>query len=63
MRARERIHLVWLKRDLRLHDHAPLAEASRRCADGEKALVVYVHETEYWAFVAECLQDLAANLA
>ena len=73
MRARERIHLVWLKRDLRLHDHAPLAEASRRCADGEKALVVYVHETEYWAsektspdqwgFVAECLQELAANLA
>jgi len=73
MRARERIHLVWLKRDLRLHDHAPLAEASRRCVAGEKAVVVYVRETEYWAtdkaspvqwgFVAECLQELATNLA
>jgi deoxyribodipyrimidine photo-lyase len=73
MSVRERIHLIWLKRDLRLHDHAPLTEASRRCANGEKALVFYVHETEYWAtekaspdqwgFVAECLQELAANLA
>ena len=72
MTARERIHLVWLKRDLRLHDHAPLAEASRRCVAGKKAVVVYVRETEYWAtekaspdqwgFVAECLRDLAANL-
>ena len=24
--------LVWLKRDLRLADHAPLAEAARRCS-------------------------------
>jgi len=72
MSARERIHLVWLKRDLRLHDHAPLAEASRRCAAGEKAVVFYVRETEYWAsdkasqgqwgFVAECLRDLATSL-
>ncbi len=72
MSTRERVHLVWLKRDLRLHDHAPLAEASRRCAAGEKALALYVHETDYWAtdkaspdqwgFVAECLRDLATNL-
>jgi deoxyribodipyrimidine photo-lyase len=72
MSTRERVHLVWLKRDLRLHDHAPLAEASRRCAAGEKALALYVRETSYWAtdkaspdqwgFVAECLQDLATNL-
>lgn len=72
MSARERITLVWLKRDLRLHDHAPLAEASRRCRDGERALAVYVRETEYWAtdkasvdqweFVAECLRDLADGL-
>ena len=72
MSGRERITLVWLKRDLRLHDHAPLAEASRRCAAGEKALALYVRETNYWAtdkasedqwgFVAECLRDLASGL-
>lgn len=66
------IHLVWLKRDLRLHDHAPLAEASRRCSQGGEALAVYVRETGYWAtdkaseeqwgFVAECLRDLAERL-
>ena len=72
MSTRERIHLVWLKRDLRRHDHAPLAEASHRCAHGEKALVFYVRETGYWAtdkaspdqwgFVAECLKELATSL-
>jgi deoxyribodipyrimidine photo-lyase len=66
------IHLVWLKRDLRLHDHAPLAEASRRCSQGGEALAVYVRETDYWAtdkaseeqwgFVAECLRDLTERL-
>ncbi len=72
MSGSERITLVWLKRDLRLHDHAPLAEASRRCAAGEKALALYVRETDYWvtdkasedqwAFVAECLLNLASGL-
>ena len=72
MSTRERVHLVWLKRDLRTHDHAPLAEASRRCAAGEKAIALYVRETDYWAtdkaspdqwgFVVECLRDLATNL-
>lgn len=72
MSLRERITLVWLKRDLRLHDHAPLAEASRRCRDGGRALAVYIRETDYWAtdkasedqwgFVAECLRDLASGL-
>jgi len=72
MSEREKVNLVWLKRDLRLHDHAPLAEASRRCLAGDKALVVYVRESDYWAtdkasgdqwgFVAECLQELAKRL-
>ena len=72
MSGRERITLVWLKRDLRLHDHVPLAEASRRCRDGGRALALYVRETGYWAtdkasedqwgFVAECLRDLASGL-
>ena len=72
MSERERITLVWLKRDLRLHDHAPLAEASRHCAAGGKALAVYVRESDYWVtdkaskeqweFVAECLRDLSTGL-
>jgi len=72
MSGGDRITLVWLKRDLRLHDHAPLAEASRRCRSGETALAVYVRETDYWStdkasedqwgFVAECLRDLASGL-
>jgi deoxyribodipyrimidine photo-lyase len=72
MSARERVTLVWLKRDLRLHDHASFAEASRRCGDGERALAVYVRETDYWStdkasedqwgFVAECLRKLAVGL-
>ena len=72
MSGRERITLVWLKRDLRLHDHVPLAEASRRCRDGGRALALYVRETGYWAtdkasedqwgFVSECLRDLASGL-
>ena len=72
MSDRERITLVWLKRDLRLHDHAPLAEASRRCAEEGKAVAVYVRESDYWAtdkasteqweFVAECLRDFSAGL-
>ena len=72
MSQQEQITLVWLKRDLRLHDHAPLAEASRRCSEGGAALVVYVYETDYWAtdkasgdqwgFVAECLRELATRL-
>jgi len=28
------MHVVWLKRDLRIDDHAPLAEAARLCAQG-----------------------------
>ena len=72
MNLRERISVVWLKRDLRLHDHAPLVEASRKCADGERAIAVYVKETDYWAtdkaseeqweFVAECLLHLSGDL-
>ncbi len=72
MSEREPIHLVWLKRDLRLHDHAPLAEASRICSQGGVALALYVRETDYWAtdkasgdqweFVAECLRELAEGL-
>jgi len=69
---REPVTLVWLKRDLRLRDHAPLAQASKRCKTGGKALAFYVLEHDYWAsekaspeqqsFVLESLRDLTLQL-
>lgn len=41
---KERIHIVWFKRDLRTHDHAPLHVANSR----GKVLPLYVVETDYW---------------
>ena len=38
-------HIVWFKRDLRVHDHAPLAAA---CASGDPVLALYVFEPEVW---------------
>lgn len=58
--------LIWFKRDLRIHDHAPLARAAEMGA----VLPLYIVEPDYWAlpdtsarqwdFVAEslaCLRD------
>jgi len=69
---REKVTLVWLKRDLRVRDHAPLVMASKRCEAGGKALVFYVLEQDYWAsekaspeqraFVLESLRDLKLGL-
>ncbi len=60
--------VVWFKRDLRLHDHAPLAEAARL----GPVLCLYVVEPRLWAqpdaahqhllFVRESLQALDAEL-
>jgi deoxyribodipyrimidine photo-lyase len=62
------IQLVWFKRDLRLHDHAPLAEAARH----GPVLGVYLFEpgvlgapdadAQHLAFVADCLAELRARL-
>ncbi|MEM8597667.1 MAG: deoxyribodipyrimidine photo-lyase/cryptochrome family protein [Pseudomonadota bacterium] len=63
------LHVVWFKRDLRVFDHAPLAEAARAAAeDGGVVLPLYVVEPAMWAapcaslrqwrFVAEALADL-----
>ena len=62
--ANAAIQLVWFKRDLRIDDHGPLAEAARR----GPVLPVYVVEPEYWrqpdtsarhqAFLAEALASL-----
>ncbi|MEL6869918.1 MAG: deoxyribodipyrimidine photo-lyase [Pseudomonadota bacterium] len=63
------ITLVWFKRDLRLHDHAPLAAAAARGA----VLPVFVVEPDilraadadamHYRFVCECVVELRAQLA
>ena len=60
--------VVWFKRDLRVQDHAPLAEA---CSRGP-VLALYIVEPGLWQqpdaalqhfrFMAECLQDLQRDL-
>jgi deoxyribodipyrimidine photo-lyase len=60
--------VVWFKRDLRVHDHAPLVHAARR----GPLLCVYVLEPSLWAqpdsawqhgqFLRESLRDLAHHL-
>lgn len=62
------VQLVWFKRDLRVDDHAPLAEAAQRGA----VLPLFIVEPELWQqpdmaarqwdFVAESLADLQAML-
>jgi len=62
-------HIVWFKRDLRVHDHAPLAAA---CASGEPVLALYVFEPELWSgpdgtarqlsFLKQSLSELSDNL-
>lgn len=59
---------VWFKKDLRVSDHAPLAEAAR----SGSALFLWIDEDEVYAgedfdashlaFVNECLRELADNL-
>ena len=62
------VQLVWFKRDLRVRDHAPLAEAARR----GPVLALYVYEPEvlqaedahaaHLVFVNQCLEGLAREL-
>lgn len=62
-------HIVWFKRDLRVHDHAPLAAA---CASGEPLLALYIFEPELWSgpdgtarqltFLRESLTELKDTL-
>lgn len=64
----QKINLVWFKRDLRIHDHAPLLNA----ANGYAVLPIYVFEPEYWRlpdtslrqwnFIAGSLQALQQSL-
>ena len=63
------MQVVWFKRDLRVEDHRALAAAAAR----GPVLPLYVVEPElwrqpdmagrHWAFIAECLEQLRADLA
>lgn len=62
------IHIVWLKRDLRIEDHAALFEAAKKGA----VLPIYTWEASVWTgddyatqhiqFVRECLNELKKSL-
>ncbi|SOE22640.1 deoxyribodipyrimidine photo-lyase family protein (cryptochrome) [Spirosomataceae bacterium TFI 002] len=64
------INIIWFKRDLRLTDHAPLAEA---CRNGLPTILLYTFEPElihdhhyserHWRFVYQSLLDINKNLA
>jgi deoxyribodipyrimidine photo-lyase len=63
------VHIVWYKRDLRVADHAPLAEAAR----SGPVLPLYIAEPmlwqqpdaagRHWAFLADSLAELRSALA
>jgi deoxyribodipyrimidine photo-lyase len=65
---KESIVIVWFKRDLRIHDHEPLAIAASLQHKGIKVLPLYVVEPDYWQlpdssarhwrFIANSLMEL-----
>lgn len=69
MENRPAVNILWFKRDLRLHDHAPLQAAIEA---GKPLLMLYFFEpslsadpnydTRHWRFVTECLADLQSQL-
>ncbi len=66
---RRAINVVWFKRDLRTHDHAPLRAA---VLDGIPTLLLYCFEpsimsnhdsdVRHWRFIYESIQDMNATL-
>ncbi|MEL6297111.1 MAG: deoxyribodipyrimidine photo-lyase [Pseudomonadota bacterium] len=69
MPQRDAVHIVWFKRDLRVHDHRPLARAAIK----GKVLPLLIIEPQWWAepdmsarqfaFMAECARELQEALA
>ncbi|MEI7668560.1 MAG: deoxyribodipyrimidine photo-lyase [Pseudomonadota bacterium] len=67
--SQKNVNILWFKRDLRLHDHAPLVEAA---ANGV-VLPLYIVEPDYWRlpdssrrhwhFIHDSLQDLSSELS
>ena len=68
-RSRKPLDVVWFKRDLRVADHAPLAEAAR----SGLVLPLYIVEPDLWrqpdvshrhfAFLSDCLRDVSDELS
>jgi deoxyribodipyrimidine photo-lyase len=68
LHARGGVHVVWLKRDLRTTDHAPLAFASQQ----ERAIAIYVFENEvlqqpetdasHVVFILQSLEEIRKEL-
>lgn len=68
MTAQKSVNIVWFKRDLRIHDHAPLTLA----AAAGKVLPIYIVEPDYWRlpdssrrhwmFIHDCLVELREDL-
>ncbi len=66
---KQKVNIVWFKRDLRLTDHAPLLRAAQ---DGIPVILLYIHDASYirdehytarhWQFVRDCLKDMAREL-
>jgi deoxyribodipyrimidine photo-lyase len=61
--------LVWFKRDLRVHDHAPLV-AAQRCADAVGLFIIEPEwlqspecDAQHVDFVLRCLDELRGALA
>lgn len=67
---KNKINIVWFKRDLRIHDHAPLHNAA---IENLPVLPLYVVETSYWRqpfassrhwnFIYDCLAELLRDCA
>ncbi|MEL6957660.1 MAG: deoxyribodipyrimidine photo-lyase [Pseudomonadota bacterium] len=63
------MYIVWFKRDLRVEDHAALAEVP----SGAPMIPLYIYEPDYWAlpdtsgrqwaFLRDCLEGLDADLS
>jgi deoxyribodipyrimidine photo-lyase len=67
------LHIVWFKRDLRVHDHAPLTRACAAAAkSGGSVLCLYAFEpsvmgakdyaAQHFEFANECLVELRAEI-
>ena len=63
---KDKINIVWFKRDLRISDHAPLEAAAKQ---GGLTVLLYILDPDYindthysarhWQFVRDCLKDMA----
>ena len=50
MKRDQTLEVVWFKRDLRVEDHRPLAQAqaAAQCAGQGAVLPLYIAEPEFW---------------